>query len=752
MGWFTKYTGAQIDEALEKGQKLRVVNNGWIRLDSSAANPVDLANLKNPGNYTALYWMNGPDFGSSTISPANITITLINKDLYQFISAGQLSYVRVLLNGENSYGEWSNSNQLIAVTPGPEAPMVLKPNETIWLDTSNPTAPELKLYTNDGWKNIIPEGTMLERVYDPQGKHTDIFQYIDNAVSSISIDSMGAIDEHINNAEIHVTPEEKNQWNNSASIDAVNNAALAIKTDLENKVSQTLETESNNILELTNKTNELEENITTHIENNEIHPSTSKIEEWDSKANGDHTHNLDGSVTIDTDHINGIIPADLLPYDIKERVYLLTSSSELYNLKKNPVHNGDVVCVQTEASDEWYFVVDDSYLGTGSITNDWSDRTISNTVRDWYSVCYGNGKYVTVADMSNMSAYSTDGITWTERQISSTTRNWRSVCYGGGKFVAVADSSNIFAYSTDGITWTERTMTSTARAWRSVCYGGGKFVAVCDGNVFAYSTDGLTWTEKTMISNENWISVCYGNGKFVAVSGGITFAYSTDGLTWIKVIPDSSTSRSWYGVCYGGGAFVAISSGATFAYSTDGVTWRLITVGGTSRQWRSICYGDGKFVAVALHSTIFAYSIDGITWTEATMSSSSKQWYSVCHGNGKFVAISYYNTISAVATLLASSAKAFKKFAVSNRSWSSIINTPTTLEGYGITDAVTLSQYEPIAAEVEHISASLPSELDLSNVAEAHSVYVKAVNDLQVLDDAFIGLDEVISKIEAIAK
>ena len=76
----------------------------------------------------------------------------------------------------------------------------------------------------------------------------------------------------------------------------------------------------------------------------------------------------------------------------------------------------------------------------------WTESTISDTSRFWSSVCYGNGKFVTVA-ISNYFAYSTDGINWTEGTISSTSRDWYSVCYGNGKFVAVASSSNYFAYS-----------------------------------------------------------------------------------------------------------------------------------------------------------------------------------------------------------------------------------------------------------------------------------------------------------------
>ena len=122
----------------------------------------------------------------------------------------------------------------------------------------------------------------------------------------------------------------------------------------------------------------------------------------------------------------------------------------------------------------------------------WTEGTISSTSRNWISVCYGNGKFVTVAYNSNYFAYSTDGITWTEGTISGTNRKWESVCYGNDKFVAVANNTIYFAYSTDGINWTEGTISGTTRDWSSVCYSNDKIVAVASfSKSFAYRTDGI---------------------------------------------------------------------------------------------------------------------------------------------------------------------------------------------------------------------------------------------------------------------
>ena len=131
--------------------------------------------------------------------------------------------------------------------------------------------------------------------------------------------------------------------------------------------------------------------------------------------------------------------------------------------------------------------------------DEWTESTISDTSRNWYSVCYGNGMFVAIAFDSNYFAYSTDGMNWTETNNRYTSRHWWMVCYGNDKFVTIAgglNDSNYFAYSTDGMNWTEGTISSTSRQWRSVCYGNGKFVAVAYnydenndlifGNDFAY--------------------------------------------------------------------------------------------------------------------------------------------------------------------------------------------------------------------------------------------------------------------------
>ena len=204
--------------------------------------------------------------------------------------------------------------------------------------------------------------------------------------------------------------------------------------------------------------------------------------------------------------------------------------------------------------------------------------------------------------------------------------DWWSVCYGNGKFVAVARNTTVAAYSEDGINWTETAMPKTAY-WCSVCYGNGKFVAVVYSNtVSAYSEDGINWTETAMPKRVDWQSVCYGNGKFVAVASSNTVsAYSEDGINWVETAMPKSAS--WYSVCYGNGKFVAVVySNTVSAYSEDGINWSELNMPANT-GWQSVCYGNGKFVAVANNTTVAAY------WTQKKVIKNLLPWpYSVAVG------------------------------------------------------------------------------------------------------------------------
>jgi hypothetical protein len=164
-------------------------------------------------------------------------------------------------------------------------------------------------------------------------------------------------------------------------------------------------------------------------------------------------------------------------------------------------------------------------VATSSNGINWTLRyAVANT---WRSVCYGydtsgTGLFVAVSTSgTNRVMYSYNGITWTGVASANESAEWYSVCYGNGLFVAVANAGtgNRVMTSSNGITWTSRTAVSYS--WRSVCYGNGLFTAVADvgfGQNAMTSSDGINWTLRTTPFDISYAAVTYGNGTFIAVA------------------------------------------------------------------------------------------------------------------------------------------------------------------------------------------------------------------------------------------
>ena len=760
MGWPTKYKGPEIDEALEKGRNLRIVNNGWIRLESSSSSPVNLGTLKNVGNYTMLYYSDHPSGLSEMYMPININIIRIDNKLYQIGQFGNLRYIRNMDVGGAKYGPWEIDQSLGSININPTAPANPVIDKTIWLDTSDPDHATLKIYTSAGWKEVVPNSAMREEVYDTQGKREDIFQYIDKAISDASIGSAGIdFKEHIENTTIHVTQADKDKWNKAATAEDITTAKDDVIVILESKIEESVNQNLDAIDGLTKEINTVNSNLQSHIDNATIHPTKEQQDSWDAKADADHTHYLDGKVTVDKDHVIGELSSDMMPYDVKERVYVVKSDEERLALTKNPVHNGDAICVSPEdgSGDMWYYVVDDTKLGDMTeLPVKWIETSNGLNDRIWEDICYGNGKYVEVARY-DVFAYSSDGINWTEINNGISSIIWWSICYGNGKYVAVAYSSNKFAYSTDGINWTETSNGIGDRYWQSICYGNGKYVVASHSNTFAYSSDGINWTETSNgLNDRNWQSICYGNGKYVATSQSNTFAYSTNGVNWTET-NNGLSSRAWPSICYGNGKYIAIANNSnTFAYSTDGINWTETTNGLSSREWQSVCYGNGKYVAVVFNSNVFAYSSDGINWTETSNGLSDKWWHSICYGKDKYVVVAQNSNTFAYwdGIIHVEAENAFKEISTSGASldWNSITNKPTTIAGYGITDAASDADITALEQRVEQAEGHLMTLEDLSNITTVEAKYDEALAAIEEIDSAFIDLDTILTKLENIAK
>jgi hypothetical protein len=284
------------------------------------------------------------------------------------------------------------------------------------------------------------------------------------------------------------------------------------------------------------------------------------------------------------------------------------------------------------------FVADSGSQRTGYSTNGGYSWTYVNSAAEgnaWYSVTFGDGKFVAVANSgtSVRAMYSiNNGQSWTLCTVPAgvSTAAWTSVAYGNGTFVAV--SSNGFVMSSaDGITWTQRTPSTTSIAWQAVTYGNGVFVAVASagGTRIMTSPDGVTWTSRSGSTTQNWTGIAYGAGYFVAAAfNSSAIMRSVDGITW------QSISTPYFGatrvhIAFGGGKFVITRLGGSFSagqfviVSDDGGdTWWYplpindynlgIDLMPYSTSVRGSCYGGGKYVAIgnSLHWTSGAFSPD----------------------------------------------------------------------------------------------------------------------------------------------
>ncbi len=120
------------------------------------------------------------------------------------------------------------------------------------------------------------------------------------------------------------------------------------------------------------------------------------------------------------------------------------------------------------------------------------------------------------------SALAAGGDAWFETRTLPSTETWMAVAYGGGVFVALADGSDATAFSPDGIDWYPGGTATTVdgRNVQGVAYGNSRFVAVAsESQATMWSDDlGRTWQQGGPApAVQSWGPIAFGNGRFVAV-------------------------------------------------------------------------------------------------------------------------------------------------------------------------------------------------------------------------------------------
>ena len=285
---------------------------------------------------------------------------------------------------------------------------------------------------------------------------------------------------------------------------------------------------------------------------------------------------------------------------------------------------------------------------TTAIENNAKNMLIYNgkpTLPDSYlrGVAYGNNRFVAITHSSKDKSrffYSNNGIIWTEVKAPATSETWYSLTYGNGKFVAIGKYPNSSAYSIDGVNWT--TSSYPFNEGTDTVFGNGMFVSICipTGNKYAYSVDGINWTQSTLPSS-NWRGIMFGGDKFIIYAATTnTILYSTNGRTWSEAQMPFPSSTNTYYIAYGNGMFVSTAILAKkAAYSTDGINWT-VTDFPFSQGTNVIAYGNNMFIGPYNNSgqNEFVYSTDGITWNKLETNLPTNGYYDVLvFENDKFI-------------------------------------------------------------------------------------------------------------------
>lgn len=213
---------------------------------------------------------------------------------------------------------------------------------------------------------------------------------------------------------------------------------------------------------------------------------------------------------------------------------------------------------------------------------------------------------------SNLVRQTSDGVNWNARTLPATDV-WK-IAGGGSLFVAVAPSSNVSAYSTSGVSWTSATP-PVSFGLRDITYGGGLYVAISTNRSYV-TTNGVSWTAGNLPTS-NYDQVVYAGGRFVATTSvsSTDIATSVDGVTWtLGTLP---ASRLWRWVAYAGGNYAAmqgqpLSNGSNLAIAA------VATNGSANFTVSAVAPGGGAI------SYQWQLSTDaGTTWSNVTNATSS---------------------------------------------------------------------------------------------------------------------------------
>jgi len=153
---------------------------------------------------------------------------------------------------------------------------------------------------------------------------------------------------------------------------------------------------------------------------------------------------------------------------------------------------------------------------------DWTMQDTPVTVFGEYvglrQIIYAANKFALIVSVASI-CISDDAINWQVSDFPTYTDYYfYSICYGNGRYVAISkrlpDNSTVdtIVTSTDGINWSFSDGLLN-KIWR-LSYGAGLFVAVGDlsvpGQQVMTSPNGINWILRDAAAANNWNAVCYG--------------------------------------------------------------------------------------------------------------------------------------------------------------------------------------------------------------------------------------------------
>ena len=362
------YNGPKIDNLLESIMHIKSVVNGWVKLEATIEYQTDLNTMINPGNFSTAYWTNTPTDATFS-SPLKVIVTKEKNLIRQYIfSTGynEDGYTRTYNMNTGTMSTWESIHLNEGITVVDTAPSNPKDND-LWINTSD--ADSVIQYYDKAlgkWMSLNPYDYMDLNIYNP--KHidfTNIFKFIDEKVQNVSGgESPVDFSAHIKDTSIHMTPREKEAFDNKMTDSNLLTSMQTIAEELNRYIATEASESGIDIPAIEKMINDIYTTLTTHTNDTTIHPTQEKIDNWNSKADKEHTHSVD-TIELDVSNVIGSLSIDQIPDDAKERQVTVTSEEELLALTVDEVQNGDFVYINySESKNEVAIVVDQTKLGT----------------------------------------------------------------------------------------------------------------------------------------------------------------------------------------------------------------------------------------------------------------------------------------------------------------------------------------------------------------------------------------------------